>query len=162
MTAFICNTSPLQYLYQLNLLNLLPALMGKIIVPTAVVEEVKTGKENGIDLPDLSLLDWIEIREPASFDALLHVRDLGAGETAVLALALESNEAVVILDDALARRTAEKLNLRLIGTLGVLLNAKNKNLITEIAPILERLDSLRFRLAAETKEAVLKLAGEKF
>ena len=75
-------------------------------------------------------------------------------------LALESPEAVAVLDDALARRVAETLGLRLTGTLGVLLDAKRAGLVEVIAPLLDRLDALRFRLAAHTRAAVLRLAGE--
>jgi predicted nucleic acid-binding protein len=47
------------------------------------------------------------------------VTDLGPGEAEVLMLALEAREAVVILDDALARRAAAMLGLRVTGTLGL-------------------------------------------
>jgi len=78
----------------------------------------------------------------------------------VLMLALELPEAVAVLDDALARRVAEALNLRLIGTLGLLIDAKRKGLISAVEPWLDQLQALRFRLAPVTRNAVLKLAGE--
>jgi predicted nucleic acid-binding protein len=86
--------------------------------------------------------------------------DLGRGEAAVLALALESPDAVVILDDGLGRRSAELLGIRLTGTLGLLLDARKKGLIVSIAPVLDVLDQLRFRVSPATRAAVLKLAGE--
>lgn len=160
MAEFICNTSPLQYLHQLDLLHLLPALMQRIIVPTAVAQEIEAGQKSGIDLPDLSALDWIQIKQPQAANIANLVTDLGAGETEVLVLAFEFANPIVILDDALARRTAERLNLKIIGTLGILINAKNNNLIGNIKPILDRLNVLRFRLSAQTRRAVLELAGE--
>jgi predicted nucleic acid-binding protein len=78
----------------------------------------------------------------------------------VLALALECSDATVILDDALARRTAQSLGFRLTGTLGLLLDAKQSGLITALKPVLDVLQSLRFRLAPQTRSAVLRLAGE--
>jgi hypothetical protein len=75
-------------------------------------------------------------------------------------LALEMREAVVVLDDDLARRVAETLGLRLTGTLGLLLDAKKAGLIPAIAPLLDQLQTLRFRVAPHTRVAVLKLAGE--
>ena len=160
MPEFICNASPLQYLHQLGLLHLLSELMKKIIVPAAVAREIEAGLASGVDLPDLNALEWIEIRQPQAAKISNLVTDLGAGETEVLILAFESEDAVVILDDALARQAAERLNLKFIGTLGILLNAKNKGLIDKIEPILDDLDSLRFRLSAKTRQAVLELAGE--
>jgi hypothetical protein len=66
----------------------------------------------------------------------------------------------VIVDDALARQYARILNLKLTGTLGVLLKAKEAGLIPALAPVVERLQHLRFRMDAETCQAVLRLAGE--
>jgi len=156
----ICNTSPIQYLYQLGLLHVLPALATQVIVPPAVAEEVAIGRAAGVSLPDLAVLEWVTVRRPVGELALPLVTDLGPGETAVLMLALELPEAVVVLDDALGRRVAETLGLRLTGTLGVLLDAKHIGLVTAVAPLLDQLQALRFRLAPHTREAVLKLAGE--
>lgn len=99
MPEVICNTSPLQYLHQIGMLHLLPALVGQVIVPEAVVEELAIGRALGISLPDPETLDWITVRQPVSAPVLPVVTDLGPGETQVLALALESSDAIVIMDD---------------------------------------------------------------
>lgn len=160
MPEVICNTSPLQYLHQLGLLHILPALAGRVIVPQAVLEELSVGRARGLNLPDPASLDWVIIRRPASAVALRLVTDLGPGESEVLALALEMPESVVILDDALARQTAETLGIRLTGTLGLLLDAKRAGLLQEVASLLDQLQALRFRLAPRTRAAILKIAGE--
>jgi hypothetical protein len=160
LSDVICNTSPIQYLHQLQLLHILPALAGRVIIPPAVVEELSQGRTSGINLPDVNVLKWVEIRRPVSELAVPLVTDLGSGETEVLMLALEMREAVVVLDDDLARRVAETLGLRLTGTLGLLLDAKKAGLIPAIAPLLDQLQTLRFRVAPHTRVAVLKLAGE--
>ena len=156
----ICNTSPVQYLHQLQLLSILPALAGRVIVPPAVIDELGEGRNRGMHLSDLTRLDWIEIRRPLSERAVPLVTNLGPGEAEVLMLALELDDAVVVLDDAFARRMAESLGLRLKGTLGLLLDAKREGLIPAIIPLLNQLQELRFRLAPYTRTAVLKLAGE--
>ncbi|MEW6192546.1 MAG: DUF3368 domain-containing protein [Bacillota bacterium] len=161
MPEVICNTSPIQYLYQVELLHILPALAGQVVIPPAVVNELAAGRSWGIDLPDPTRLEWVIVRRPTSEVALPLVTDLGPGETAVLMLALESHDPVVVLDDALARRVAESLSIRLTGTLGLLLDAKRAGLIAAIAPVLDQLQALRFHLAPRTRTAVLKLAGEK-
>ena len=76
-------------------------------------------------------------------------------------LAMELSDAVVIMDDALARKNAEFLGIRVTGTLGLLLDAKRAGLIDELMPILAQLQELNFRLAPHTREAVLKMAGER-
>jgi predicted nucleic acid-binding protein len=156
----ICNTSPLQYLYQLDLLHVLQALTEHIIIPPAVVQELAAGRAQGVNLPDPMTLEWVTVRQPASTRALPLVTDLGPGETEVLALALESTDAVVILDDALARQVAATLDIRFRGTLGLLLDAKRAGLVLTITPLLDQLQALRFRLSLGTREAILALAGE--
>jgi len=52
------------------------------------------------------------------------------------------------------------LGLRVTGTLGVLLHAKRSGLVAAVAPLLDRLGDLRFRLATHTRAAFLRLAGE--
>jgi predicted nucleic acid-binding protein len=156
----ICDTSPLQYLHQLELIHILPALTEGVIVPPAVVDELATGRALGVNLPDPSELDWVSVRRPDSAAALPLVTDLGPGETQVLMLALELPEAVAVLDDALARRVAQTLDLKLTGTLGLLIDAKRAGLISAVEPHLDRLQALRFRLAPHTRSVVLKLAGE--
>lgn len=160
MSDIICNTSPIQYLHQLQLLSILPALAGRVIIPPAVIDELGEGRNRRMNLPDLTRLDWIEIRRPLSERAVPLVTNLGPGETEVLMLALELDNAVVILDDAFARRVAESLGLRFKGTLGLLLDAKHKGLIPAIVPLLNQLEELRFRVAPHTRTAVMKLAGE--
>jgi predicted nucleic acid-binding protein len=156
----ICNTSPLQYLHQLDLLELLPKLVGRVTIPSAVVAELDAGRKCGVNLPDLSRLDWVDVCHPTSEQVLPLVVDLGLGETEVLALALEHRGAIVILDDCLARQVALTLHIPLTGTLGVLLSAKRASLIPAVAPCLDQLQNFRFRLAPATRNAVLKLAGE--
>jgi predicted nucleic acid-binding protein len=156
----ICNTSPIQYLHQLGELHLLSALAGTVFVPPAVVAEIATGRERGVDLPDLDALDWVVVRSPAGRASLRLVRDLGPGETEVLAVALESPDAVAVLDDGLARQVAQSLGIRVTGTLGILLEAKRAGLLHAVGPLLDRLQALHFRVAPATRLAVLRLAGE--
>lgn len=161
MAEFVCNTSPLQYLHQVGLLGLLPDLAGTILVPPAVVAELAAGRSLGVDLPDLSALGWVAVRTPADRSAPPPPPRLGAGEVEVIALALEVVGAVAVLDDRLAREAALGLGLPVTGTLGVLLDAKRAGFLPAVAPVLDRLQAIRFRIAPTTREAVLRLAGER-
>lgn len=160
MPEVICNTSPFQYLHQIGLLHILPALAGRVIIPQAVVDELAQGRNAGVNLPDPLACEWVVIRHPVSVSALPLITDLGPGETEVLMLALESQDAVAILDDALARRVAESQGIRIIGTLGLLLNAKQAGHVSSIREYVDQLEALRFRLAPQTRITILKLAGE--
>lgn len=157
MPEVICNASPLQYLHQLDLLHVLQAFTDHIIVPPAVVRELAVSRTQGVNLPDPTTLEWVTVRQPTSTPVLPLVTDLGPGETEVLALALESTDAVVILDDALARQMAAILDMRFRGTLGLRLDAKHVGLISTITPLLDQLQALRFRLSPRTREAIPRL-----
>lgn len=160
MPEVICNTSPLQYLHQIGQLDLLPQLSGQIIVPSAVAAELAEGRRRGVDVPVPETFPWADVRVPASERVVRLVADLGPGETAVLLLALECADPVVILDDGLARRHAEVLGIPLTGTLGILLDAKQRGLVSSVTPLIDDLQRLGFRLSARTREIVLRRAGE--
>jgi hypothetical protein len=73
---------------------------------------------------------------------------------------LENREALLILDDAVARRLAFTLDLKATGTLGLQVDAKRAGLIDVVAPLLDQLELLRFRLASHTRAAVLRMSSE--
>lgn len=160
MPDVVCDASPLQYLHQLGLLDLLRAQYGAVTVPLAVVSELRAGAARGIDLPALESLDWVICRRVAGGPLLPLVTDLGAGEREVLALAVESPGSLVVLDDAVARRYARLLGLRLTGTLGVLLKAKDTGRLPALAPVLDKLQALRFWIDPATRAAILRLSRE--
>lgn len=160
MREVISNTSPLQYLFQAELLELLPALYGTIVVPSGVVDELAEGRARGIALPDPTTLPWVVVRVLPDTALLRIAADLDRGEREVLAIATQATDALALLDDGLARRYARLLQVPFTGTLGVLLKAKSAGHLARVAPALDRLESLRFRFDAETRAAVLRLANE--
>jgi predicted nucleic acid-binding protein len=115
----------------------------------------------GVDLPAIHALPWVKIQAPEGLDRVPTAADLGAGEKEVLALGIQVPGAVVILDERLGRLHAEALKLPFTGTLGIILRAKVDGRVPEIAPFLDRLDRLGFRLSAKTRTAVLDQAGER-
>jgi predicted nucleic acid-binding protein len=160
LPEIICNTSPLQYLHQIGQLSIIPALVGSIIIPPAVLIELDAGIAKGLDLPQPEIFKWVRIQAPISAKAASLITDLGPGESQVQMLALEMPGSVALLDDALARRVAVAKGIPIKGTLGLLLDAKRAGHLTVVRPSLDRLQELGFRLAQQTQDAVLKLAGE--
>jgi predicted nucleic acid-binding protein len=123
----ISNTSPLLYLYRIGTLEWLKALFSETWIPQAVVEELREGSRRGHDVPNPESLGWISVVDPRSVPSEWLALDLGAGELAAMALALENPNRVVLLDDALARRIGQAAGLTVWGTLKVLLEAKAKD-----------------------------------
>jgi predicted nucleic acid-binding protein len=86
--------------------------------------------------------------------------DLDRGEAEVLALALEQQADLVILDERLARHHARRLGLPLTGTLGVLLRAKQQGLVPSVRILVDELQRSGIWLSARVVDEALSLAGE--
>jgi predicted nucleic acid-binding protein len=160
MPDAISNTSPLFYLHQVNALEWLPGLFGEIWVPSAVSVELEEGRRRGCDIPDLNGYDWVRLVEPRSTPSEWLALDLGPGELAAMALALENPDHIVLLDDALSRRVAKAAGLEVWGTLRVLLVAKEQGLTKRVEPILDRLVDAGMWISGDIRERILALAGE--
>lgn len=160
MPEVVSNTSPIQCLHQAKLLDLLPAMYGKVTIPVAVADEMERGIALGIALPRVGELGWLRIRAVEHGRILPLVTDLDAGEREVLALAVEIRESLALLDDSWARRSADLLGVKYTGTLGVIVKAKKRGLLSEVRPLIDRLESLHFYLDSVTRRRVLRLAGE--
>jgi len=156
----LVNTSPIQYLYQLGLIDLFESLYGKIRVPQEVVKEIHQGKIEGVDLPAIDNLNFVEVLKEKSPSSKRLVRDPGEGETAILLNGLENPGSLVVLDDFLAGKVATELELNLTGTAGILIAAKLQGLLHSVGPCLDRLRQLGFYLAPAHKHYILKRAGE--
>lgn len=106
--------------------------------------------------------DWIE-RHAAQNQALVTAlrRDLDRGEAETIALALELDADLVLLDEKEGRHAAQRLGLRVMGVVGILLEAKAKGAMDALRP---QLDALRqkagFYLSDPVYQRVLRLAKE--
>jgi hypothetical protein len=159
MATVIADTSPLQYLFQVGLVELLQDLFETVHVPEAVRDELQVGRSLGFDVPDPADYAWMTVRSTTRAPALERF-DLGPGEHAALSLALELGEGLVLLDDAAARAAANALKLSTTGTLGILLLAKERGLIVAVAPVLAELARHGFRVTEAVRSRILQLASE--
>ena len=160
MPEIVCDTAPLQRLHRGNALDVLKSLYDRVLVPESVKEEIDEGREEGLDLPDLDELEWIEVVSPGDPEMVSENTGIGVAEREVMALAMETAGAVIVMDDPLGRRHAKLMRQPATGTIGILLRAKSRKLITSIGTILERLDGRGFRMPADTKANILAWAGE--
>ena len=85
--------------------------------------------------------------------------DRGEAETVVLAE--ELNVDAVLIDDLKARKIAKLRGLNVIGTVGVLLNAKAKGFISDIKPLLDKMIKKKIRISEELYGHALELANER-
>jgi hypothetical protein len=159
LKVVIADTSALQYLFQVGLVDLLQSLFGTVEVPDAVRDELEVGRTLGVDVPHPADYAWMSVRT-ASRSQLLDPFELGAGERAALSLALELGDSLVLLDDAAARGAAKTFGVATTGTLGILLLAKEQGLIPEVALVIAKLERRGFRITDAVRRRVLQLAGE--
>ena len=151
-TTFVCNASPLIGFERLGRLDLLRSLTRHLLIPPAVQREVF-----GTRL----LPDWIEVRPllNTSSPVLLTPR-LGDGESEAIALAREIAGCILLLHDLAARRAAQSLNLRVSGTVGLIVQAKQRGMIASVRPLLDQLLSFDFRISPRLYALALKQANE--
>ncbi|HPY39452.1 MAG TPA: DUF3368 domain-containing protein [Thiolinea sp.] len=159
-SAIVADSGPLISLAILGHLDLLRQLYQQVVIPTAVWHEV-TVKGKGLPGADsVSQLTWLEILkpEPQVLQPLSILIDPGEAEVIALAQSIEGS--IVLLDDAQARRVAERFNIPRIGTLGILRNAKKRGLISALRPQIELLKANNIYMADRLVEAVLRDVGE--
>lgn len=158
----VSNTTPLIGLASIQRFGLLRELFGKIYISNAVYNEAVTaGREAGGAKREVSTATWIEVvavKNSLAVDSLLDKLDLGEAETIILARELEADW--VLMDEKKGRRKLTQLGLKKIGTVGILLKAKQVGLLPLIRPDLERLHEQGFRISQTVINMVLKQANE--
>ena len=158
----VSDTSPLCNLALINHLWLLEAIYQTVIIPTLVADELAAA--NNPAIPAILQLDWIQTRSPtntAIANQLQCDRGLDAGEANAIALAFELQADDLLIDERLGRREARQLGLSIIGILGILVTAKQRNLIPQVQPVMDALiHQAGFRVSPQLYQRVLTLANE--
>lgn len=148
--TIISDTSCFIVLANIGELDLLQKVYGKIITT------IEVATEYGEPLPD-----WVEVEKVNdNYKQQLLEMQVDRGEASALALALEMPDSTVILDDYRGRKVAEKLKINYTGTIGVIVKAKIKGIISSIKPLLAKIKETNFRLTIEVELQALKESGE--
>jgi predicted nucleic acid-binding protein len=157
----VCDTTVLLYPGRIGLLDLLPALFDPVYIPEQVTLELDMGRLLLRDTVDPRDLPWATpVSVPQAMIDDLPANRLGTGERAVIAYAHAHHGTIAGLDDLQARQLAETLGLDIVGTLGILLRAKQADLIPAVRPPLDAAVDQGFRLTADLYQDVLRLANE--
>lgn len=135
-------------LERIERLALLPALLEPVMAPPAVIREFGSHPEWLVEVP---------VTDGGMVAALGLVVD--PGEAEAIALAFEKGVRI-ILDDRKAREAAQRLNIPVTGTVGILLKAKQAGLVESIRPSLDALEANHFRIGKALREEALRLALE--
>lgn len=161
MSRWVVDTSPLIFLAKLDRLDLLRRSADKVLVPAAVIEEVRAYPDEASRKIEDALGSWLreeKVEGRQVVDILL--ADLDFGEAEVIALAHETSAERIVMDDLDGRRFARRLKLEPIGTLGLLLAARLRGELSSLREEIGRLERQGFRVSPSLVEAVLRASGE--
>lgn len=146
----ICDTSCLILFEKIDRIALLHNCYPKVYITPEIAGEF------GKNLPD-----WITIKEAKNLplrQTLFQI--IGAGESSAIALAFELPDALVAIDDLKARKVAKSLNLKITGSLGILVKAKELGYIEKLLPVLEQVQQTDFRISENIVRKILATVGE--
>ena len=156
----VVNASPLIFLAQADLLELLQLAGDEIIVPAAVAEEILRRGPADITAQAIAKTTWLVVTETPAIPASIQAWGLGEGESAVLAYAYAHPGIEAIIDDLAGRRCAMVFGIPVRGTLGLVLVAKRRGKITAARPVLEVLRQSGMYLSNRILDESLALVGE--
>ena len=157
----VADAGPLIALARINALGLLARRTLRVLLPAQVAAECTAQT----DRPGAGLIrsaidqGTLQVISPVVDDARVIMPGLDEGERAAITLALV-RQAALLIDDRIGRRQASALGLTVIGTLGVLLNAKRRGDVKTVAPLLEQLNAVGYYIGPALAERALELAGE--
>lgn len=158
--TFVSDTSPITNLAAIAHLDLLYQLYGTILIPEAVYEELTR-----FDVPgsmEVQTLSWIETVAVVNTELVVQLElELDPGEAAAIALAVERQATLLMLDERRGRQVAARYGLRVQGVLGILLGAKARGLIPLVRPLLDALvNDAGFWITNNLYQQVLQIARE--
>ncbi len=156
----VSDTSPILSLALIGRLELLRDLYATVLIPDAVQSEIIATGQGGAR--EVAQAAWIVTR-PAEHDVVLKLllREVDRGEAEAIGLALQSKADILLVDERKARHLAAYLELGVAGLLDVLQEAKRRQLITSVKPVLDELIArARFRLSHKLYQRTLFTAGE--
>ena len=141
----VSDTSPLNYLVLIELQDILPKLFGRILIPGAVNQELRSpAVPDAIQRFLAAAPDWLQTH--ASFEIEQERRNLDAGEREAISLALRVSADLVLLDERRGRRAARDHGLAVSGTLGVLDLADRRGFV-RLQDAIDRLKATSFRVS---------------
>ncbi len=157
---WVMNASPVILLSRVGLIGLVPSLCRKLSIPSGVIAEVSRGVAADAGRTWLQAKGSAYIVSVPALSPEMTGWNGGPGEAEVISYALQQGGASVVLDDLAARRMARRLGLPLIGSVGVILRAKEQGLVPKVRPFLEKLRGGGGYLSENILQQALKKAGE--
>ncbi len=151
----VSDTTPINHLILVGKISILPELLGVVIIPPTVFQELQA-----VNTPEIvrefigSLPEWLEVRHMQFlFDEDLNELDAGEREAIILAEELEAD--VLLMDERSGREAALKRDLPVVGTLGILERAAENGLL-DFTETLQDLKANGFFIASALEKDFLE------
>ena len=156
----IADTTPIITLMKLQRLDLLEKLFDTVLVPNAVYDELISNSNYLTEAQmvfECPFLKRLEVSDHQSIKILCEVIGLDAGESEAIALAEEKHADLLIIDERKGRRVAKQMELKITGTIGILLQAFDCKILSqeEILACSEKLRNSRIRISNSLFELIL-------
>ncbi|RLC08328.1 MAG: DUF3368 domain-containing protein [Deltaproteobacteria bacterium] len=157
---WILNSSPVITFGKLERISLLEEMCDEMVIPKGVAYEISQGTE------DDPAKQWIEsdgkkhITDIGSVKPIVSAWDIGLGESEVISWCYEHRDYTAIIDDRAAKNCALSLSVKVRGTIGIILLAKQMNKIDQASQLLNRLPLIGFRIKPDILRAAMKLTNE--
>ncbi|MDR0963923.1 MAG: DUF3368 domain-containing protein [Clostridium sp.] len=152
----VSNSTPIIVLSNINKLDILQKLYGVVHIPYAVMQEVSVKANHFMQDNPWLRMDYVKDKlAQDAFSVSLH-----SGEVEAILLTRQLEADLLILDDGLARKYAKRLNILITGTIGVILQAKNRGIISSVKPVLSNLIDSGFYLSEQVLGEILTIANE--
>lgn len=155
----VADAAPLIAFARIGQLGLLPKILGDVLVPETVARERLIPGLPGADLIAEAFATGLLARHADVDGEPLQIPQLDAGETSAIRLAQEIG-ASVLIDERLGRAVARRLGLAVIGSLGVLIAAKQRGLIVSVAALIRQMRGNGYYIAESLVREALLRAGE--
>lgn len=160
--TIISDTTPIISLIKINHLDLLEKLFEEVLIPEAVYRELTTNTlfENEAKIVKTSsFLKTSSVKNRKSLQLLQAVSGLDDGESEAIILADELKSDVLIMDERKGRKVAQKLGIKITGTVGILIQAYSENMISanEIKTFLDQLKNSNIRLSESLIQKALEM-----
>lgn len=160
----VSDTSAITNLAAINQLRLLPLLYQQVIIPEAVYRELVDIEPLVPGSAEVQTATWLEVKLIANNEVVERLQSevrLDPGESEAIALALELGADLLLIDERRGRAEADRLGIKITGLLGVLVEAKRKNLIVAVKPLMDDLIATSdFRVSSALYDQLLNIVNE--
>lgn len=158
----VSDTSPVSNLILIERLDILRELFSEIIIPPTVDAEIRALNQFGKDLSEYENAEWIKTFVPTNLQKFQKLKvNLDIGEAQAIALAIELNCDLLLMDERIGTTIARQEGLQTIGLVGVLIKAKDEKIIETVGDILTDLKNIAgFWLNENLERKILEEVGE--